>query len=196
MEDELLAASQTLLRQGLPGAVPKELDDEHRFIPLGVDINEDVAATAFLRWLPSGTPAGGPSLQTSEFHQRDGNWVYLGGGVAHFREYPLADRRPAARQRSYLRVSSYGQTCRDEPHRFGWGARYVRHAVLKAAAEVLWLQVGAQLRDVPFHGYALVVWATRRGPSVIALAADGSPLASLQPSRDPFEIRHRQLPPR
>jgi len=64
---------------GLPSAVPRELDDEHRFIPIGVDVNGDVTATAFVRWLPRGALAGRPGLETSEFRQRDGTWVYLGG---------------------------------------------------------------------------------------------------------------------
>jgi len=66
--------------------------------------------------------------------------------------------------------------------------------VLRAAAEVFWLQVGAQVLDVPFHGQAVLAWATRRGPAVIAIGADGSRLASMKLSRDPFEIRYRQLP--
>jgi hypothetical protein len=40
MEGELLAACRELLRR--PPAVARELDDEHGFIPIGVDVNRDV----------------------------------------------------------------------------------------------------------------------------------------------------------
>jgi hypothetical protein len=194
MEDELRAACQGLLRQGLPASVSRELDDEHCFIPLGLSIDGDVAVTAFVRRLPAGSLAGGPGLQVSKFHQRDGNWEHLGGKVSDFRGYPLAERPRAAEQGSYLRAISYGETRRSEPSRFPWGAGYVFHIVLRAAAEVYWLQVGAQVLDVPFHGHAVLAWASRRAPAVIAIGPDGSRLARMKLSRDPFEIRYRQLP--
>jgi hypothetical protein len=88
-EGELLAACRELLRRGLPRAVARELDDEHGFIPIGVDVNGDVAATAFIRRLLRGAPAGRSGLETSEFQRRDSTWAYLGGGAGHFEEYPL-----------------------------------------------------------------------------------------------------------
>ena len=88
-EGELLAARRELLRRGLPRAVARELDDEHGFIPIGVDVNGDVAATAFIRRLLRGAPAGRSGLETSEFQRRDSTWAYLGGGAGHFEEYPL-----------------------------------------------------------------------------------------------------------
>jgi hypothetical protein len=194
MEDELLAACQHLLRQGLPGSVPRELDDEHRFIPVGLSIDEDLAVTAFVRRLPAGSLAGGPGLQVSKFHQRDGNWEHLGGKVSNFRGYPLAERRPAAVQGSYLRAIGYGETRLSEPRRFPRSAGYVFHLVLRAAAEVYWLQAGARVLDVPFHGHAVLAWATRRAPAVVAIGPDGSRLARMKLSRDPFEIRYRPLP--
>jgi hypothetical protein len=194
VEDELMAACQELLRHGLPSVVPRELGDEHRFIPLAVDINGDVAVTAFIRRLRRGALAGRPGLETSEFQQRDGNWVYLGGGAGEFREYPLAERLPAARQHGYLSALSYGQTSLSQPHKFPWNARYVFHAMLQASAEVHRLQAGTRVLDVPFHSHAALIWADRRGPNVVALASDGTQQASMDLSRDPFEVRHRRLP--
>jgi hypothetical protein len=68
------------------------------------------------------------------------------------------------------------------------------HAVLRAAAEAYRLEADTRVPDVPFHGHAVLVWATRRGPTVIALGSDGSRQASLGLSRDPFEVRRRRLP--
>ena len=194
MEGELLAACRGLLQKGLPGAVPRELDDEHRFIPLGVDINGDVAATVFIRRLTRGVMAGRPGLEKSVFQRRDGNWVYLGGGAGPFEEYPLADRLPAAGPGGYLRAIGYGQAYLKEPRRFPWGARYAFHAVLRASAEVHRLQAGDRVLDLPFHGHAVLAWPGQRGPAVIALASDGSQRASMDLRRDPFKAGRRRLP--
>ncbi len=140
LEGELLAACRGLLQQGLPCFVPRELDDEHRFIPLGVDINGDVAATVFIRSLTRCPLAGRPGLEKSVFQRRDGTWVYLGGGASAFEEYSLADRVPAAGPGGSLRAIGYGQAYLKEPRRFSWGARYAFHALLRAAAEVHRLQ--------------------------------------------------------
>jgi hypothetical protein len=48
--------------------------------------------------------------------------------------------------------------------------------------------------DVPFHGHAVLAWPGRRGPTVIALASDGSQRASTDLRRDPFEAGRRRLP--
>ncbi len=188
-----MAACQELLRHGLPSVVPRELGDEHRFIPLAVDINGDVAVTAFIRTLRHGPLAGRPGLETSQFQRRDGTWVYLGGGAGEFRGYPLADRLPATSQHGYLRALGYGQTSLHQPHQFPWSARHAFHALLQASAEVHQLQAGTRVLDVPFHGHNALIWAKRPRPAVAALAADGTPQASMDLSRDPFEVRHRWL---
>lgn len=194
MEDDLLTACQALLRQGLPSMVPTELDDEHPFIPVGLGVDGDAAVTAFLRRRPAGPQAGQPGLQVSNFLQRDADWEYLGGQVSNFRQYPLTERLPAAALHSFLRPASYGQTRRSQSGGLPWGARYVFHVVLRAAAEVYLLQVGDQVLTVPFHGHAVLAWQGRRAPTVVAIGADGSRLAGMKLSRDPFEVRYRELP--
>jgi hypothetical protein len=194
VEEELMAACQKLLRQGLPSMVPRELSDEHRFIPLAVDISGDVAVTALIRMLRHGPLAGRPGLETSQFQQRDGNWAYVGGGVGEFRDYPLAQRPAAAVQGGYLRALAYGQTRLNRPPRFPWTA-FAFHAMVRASAEIHRLQDGTRVLDVPFYGYALLTWANRRGPVVVGLAPDGMRQGSMDLSRDPFEVRHRRLPP-
>lgn len=189
-----MAACQELLRQGLASVVPQEFGDEHRFIPLAVDINGDVAVTAFIRRLRHGALAGRPGIETSQFQRRDGTWAYLGGGSGEFHDYPLTERPPAASQRGHLRPLGYGQACLKGRHRFSWPARYAFDATLRASAEVHRLQAGTRVLDVPFHGYAVLTWVNRRGPAVIALTRDGTRVASMDLSRDPLKVRHRRLP--
>jgi hypothetical protein len=176
--------------------VPRELSSEHRFVPLAVDINRDLAVTAFLCRLPPGPRAGQPGLETSQFQRRGGIWAYLGGGAAEFRDYPLAERPQEASQGGYLRALGYGQTCLTEPHRFPWNARYAFHAMLRASAEVHRLKAGTRVLDVPFHGHAVLIWANRRGPTVAALAPDGTCQATIELRGDPFEARRRRIPAR
>jgi hypothetical protein len=50
--------------------------------------------------------------------------------------------------------------------------------------------------DVTLHGHAVLIWANRRGPTVAALALDGTRQATVELRRDPFKFRHRRLPRR
>ena len=188
MDDELIAASLELLRHGLPGMVPRELSGEQRLIPLSVDVNSDVAVTVFVRGLRRGPLARTPGIEEAQFQRRDGTWAYLGGGASGpFDDYPLSDRPPAASQQGYLRAHGFGQVSLKGARRFPWPDRYACDATLRASAEVHQLQAGTPVLSVPFHGYTVLTWVNRRGPTVHALAGDGTRLGSMDLSRDPFE---------
>ncbi len=195
MDDELIATSLELLRHGPPGTVRRELSGEHRLIPLAVDVNGDVAVTVFVRRLRCGLLSGMPGVEEAHFQRRDGTWAYLGGGAGGpFDDYPLSDRPPAASQHGYLRADGFGQVSLNRTHRFPWPTRYAFHATVRASAEVYQLQAGTRRLSVPFHGYAVLTWANRRGPTVEALDRDGTRLASMDLSRDPLEPRHHRFP--
>jgi len=144
VDDELIAASQELLRHGLPGTVPRELSGQHRLIPLAADVEGNVAVTVFVRRLQHGPLAGMPGIETAQFQRRDGTWAYLGGGAGGpFGDYPIPDRPLAASQHGYLRRLGSGQVCLRVTRRFPWPAQYAFHAMLRASAEV------HQLRPTP-----------------------------------------------
>lgn len=194
MDDELIAASQELLRQGLPTTVPRELSAEDRLIPLAADVNDSVAVTMFVRALQWGRLAGMPGIEEAQFQRRDGTWAYLGGGSGGpFDDYPLSDRPPAASQHGHLRHLGGGEVCLKGARRFPWPDRHAFHVMLQASAEVHQLQAGTRVLDVPFHGYAVLTWVNRRGPTVVALAQDGTRLASMALSKDPFGLRHNRI---
>lgn len=83
VDEELYTASNRLLLHGLPSAVPRELDDEHRIIPLGVDIDQNVAVTAFLCWLAQ-EQGPVPGLQILAFRQDQGQWEPTGAASGPF----------------------------------------------------------------------------------------------------------------
>ncbi|MBE1605036.1 hypothetical protein [Actinopolymorpha pittospori] len=179
MEEDVLAC-QKVLHDGLPESVPAELDDQHPFIPLGVDIDGDVAAVALVvRWM-EGPMAGRPGIQKYAFRRCGGEWVYLGGGGGNVHDYPLRNRRPAGEQRGgYLRPCSLGQSLRDRDRIHPPEASWVFSAELQASIEVERVQIDHRTLPVPFHGHVLVVWSTPKPPPLTALAADGTPLASV-----------------
>lgn len=52
-------------------------------------------------------------------------------------------------------------------------------ADLQASIEVERVRIDTRTLRVPFHGHVLVVWSTSKPPPLTALAADGTPLASV-----------------
>ena len=80
-------------------AVARELDDEHGFIPIGVDVNGDVAATALIRWLPRGAPGGGPAWRHQNF-----SGVTAPGHT--WAAEPASSRRTCSLSASRLRASA------------------------------------------------------------------------------------------
>jgi hypothetical protein len=58
VDEALLTESRKLLREGLPCTVRRALEAAHRFIPLSLDTDGDVAAIVFARRLPGAILAG------------------------------------------------------------------------------------------------------------------------------------------
>ena len=174
-----MAECRSLLPEGVPTTTPIALDGTGRSIPLGVDIDGDVAATAMLRpWARSGH-AHQAAIVVWLFHFRHGQWVSLGGGACVEAGPWLVDRRPAAEAGGYVRQQSGGGVVRNANRLFPWGRTFVCHAELQLAAEVDLVRIGSRQTTVPPHGHLVVVWATRQAPTVDAYAVDGRHLGSL-----------------
>ena len=164
-----------LLRDGLPDPAPAPSDQGRDFLPLGLDMDGDVAVVTFLHKDAPGTAA---FIEGWTFHRRDGEWRELGGAGGSAPEEPLARRSSGEMGRHLLKYGS-GRTVRNANRVLPWGAKWVNEARLRVSAEVDQVRVGQRLLDVPAHGHVAVVWGARRGPLVEALAADGSVLDEL-----------------
>jgi hypothetical protein len=159
VEEELLTEARRLLSEGLPPVVPRALDADCRFIPLGLDTDADVAAIEFVRRLPAGPLAGQPGVQTLTLQRLAGQWVALGGGQGALHDYPLKDRGPAAGQDGYLSQHASGFVVKRNPDgRVPWRSQRVFQARFRASAEVDKIKAGNRLLTVPFHGYTVIVW--------------------------------------
>jgi hypothetical protein len=173
----------------MPDPAPAAFDEERGFLPLGLDMDGDVAVVTFL--CRQGGPSSGASafIEGWTFHRRDGEWRELGGAGGVAPAEPLT-RRSAGELGRHLEKYGSGRTVRNANRLLPWGAKWVNEVRLRASAEVARIRVGTRLLDVPAHGHAVVVWGARRGPVVEALAADGSVLDSLDldPSAVPASV--------
>ncbi|MFB4311835.1 hypothetical protein [Actinomadura sp. GTD37] len=173
-----------LLRDGLPVPAPAAFQDGRDFLPLGLDMDGDVAVVTFLhQWGDASA-----FIEGWTFHRRDGEWRELGGAGGSAPAEPLARRSSGEMGRHLLKYGS-GRTVRNSNRLLPWGAKWVNEARLRASAEVARVRVGNRILDVPEHGHVVVVWGARRGPVVEALAGDGSVL-------DAMDLDHPAVPAR
>lgn len=173
-----------LLRDGLPVPAPAAFEEGRDFLPLGLDMDGDVAVVTFLhQWgrrvrVHRGLDVPSPRRRVA----RAGRCRRVGPAE------PLARRSSGEMGRHLLKYGS-GRTVRNSNRLLPWGAKWVNEARLRASAEVVRVRVGKRILDVPEHGHVVVVWGARRGPVVEALAADGSVLDALDLDR-PFVAAH------
>ena len=188
LNQQLREAAYLLAVHGPPGFVARELDDESPVIPLGIDIDGDVATAALLGWSEQDSGYE-PSLWTSSIEHRAGDWVPYGlaGGLPPS-DYPLADRRACDREGLHIRLymgpdleQGFGQ--RPGP---AWLS-----AALQVTAEVDSIRVGERVLEVPFHGYVPI--AVRNPENAVVTAfGDGAQLDTLDLRRGVDDL-YREL---
>lgn len=175
MAYDALAESLRLL-EGTPAAAVARLSRRTRHLPLAVDRDGPVAATMFLRRGVSGEPwLDVHSLELT----RGGAWRILGGGSGNGGDAVLAPRPALAAVPAPAEVLGWRGTLRNAERLMPWGGKWVRWAQLRVAVEVTSLGVGDRQVAVSAHGAALVVWAGRRPPRVLALDAAGRALQAV-----------------
>jgi len=187
LTEQLREASYLLAIEGLPGSVARELDDENPVIPLGIDIDNDVATAALLGWSEQDSGYE-PSLWTVTIDQQEGDWVPCGlaGGLRPSR-YPLADRPACSRDGIHIRL----YTGPDLEQGLGQPGPAWLSAAVQVTAEVDSIRVGDRLLEVPFHGH--VPFAVRdRKNAVVTAFGDGSQLDTLDLGRGARDL-YREL---
>ncbi|MCF7552050.1 hypothetical protein [Pseudonocardia sp. WMMC193] len=166
------AESVRLLESGVTSD-PVRLSRRRRFAAVAYDVLGDVAAAWFVR--------RGHNTFWHEIHtlsRRGGVWNYLGGGGHDADDDGLADRPRAAELGGLLVSHGSGSTSLGQRSLLSLPTRFVSYAELLVADEVSAVDVDGRRRAVPRHGRLLTVW-TERPPLVLALAADGVELATL-----------------
>lgn len=174
MAYDFVAESLRLIADGSPDR-PVRLSRRHRFAPVAVDVDGDVAATRFVR--------RGVGCFWDETHllTRDGSgWRLLGGGGAasdgswSTEEFEKARGRLSAGQ---VEVECGPAVRHDAGPSHG---RWIRATQLLAGAGVAVVVVDDRRRlTVPYHGRLVVVWASPQPPKLFALDAAGRKLANV-----------------
>jgi hypothetical protein len=188
LSERLRETAYLLAVQGPPRSIARELDDENPVIPLGIDIDHDVATAALLGWSEQDSGYA-PSLWIASVEQQEGDWVPCGlaGGLRPC-DYPLADRRACSPEGLHLRLYM-GPNLED-----GLGLRSGPawlSAALQVTAEVDSIRVGDRIMEVPFHGYVPI--AVRDVENAVVTAfGDGSQLDTLDLRRGAEDL-YREL---
>ncbi len=163
------AESRKLIAEGLPSR-PVGLSRRHRFAPLAVDVDGNLAATRFLR--------RGVSSYSDDTHLlvrgADGLWRVLGGGGGETGEPWSTDAFLAARVAlapDELEIEGGAGVSH--------GSSWVSSAQILAGREVASIRVGARELVVPAHGRLVVVWSAPDPPVVTANDAEGRELTTV-----------------
>ena len=178
MAYDYVAESRRLIEDGLPDG-PVRLSRRHRFAPLAVDVDGDVAAARFLR---RGVACYWDDTHLLTRHPEVG-WLVLGGGGGSSGGLWSAEEFVAARGsvRPGAVETEGGSSVRDDRGRPPW----IRAVGLVAAPEVAAVVVNGSRRiAVPPHGRLVVVWRSLRRPRLSALDAAGHELSSRKISTD------------
>jgi hypothetical protein len=171
-----MAESRRLIADGLPDR-PVRLSRRHRFAPVAVDVDGDIAGTRFVR--------RGVGCFWDETHllTRTGpDWRYHGGGGGSSGGPWSTDAFERARDElapGHVHVDE-GPAVRIDADSgwLPWAGRWLRAAQLLAGRGVAEVLVDDRRRlAVPHHGHLVVVWASRRPPRVSARDAEGRELA-------------------
>ncbi|MBU2670659.1 hypothetical protein KOI35_44880 [Actinoplanes bogorensis] len=163
MAYDALAESVRLISLG-PPLTFAALSRRHRFAPLAVDVDGDIAATRFLR--------RGVACWWDDIHllsrTGDGRWTLHGGGGGSHSPDDFTARDNLAPDA--LAIEGGASVA---------AAQWLHSATLLAGPALTTIRVGGR-RDltVPSHGRLVVVWAGDVGPSLSAHGPDGRALAT------------------
>lgn len=189
MAYDALAESIELIRTRSLTPV-RRLSRRRRFAAMSVDVDGDVAVTAFVR-----RGVGCVWIEIHVLALREAGWVVLGGGGHSDRDDHCLDDRPVRLANVPWPASTAGSDASsaliaaegaggdlDEGGRTGrWprSGRWISHATVLGSADVQVLTVADRRLTVPWHGRQEVVWIGRRRPRVTALDADDQPVGTV-----------------
>lgn len=166
------------------------LSRRRRYVPMAVDVCDDVAVTMFAR------RSVGCNVEETYVLARHGDeWTMLGGGGGPLDDDALSYRpavlpslpsgHPEASAR-VVRTQGAGGVL-DSGVRSSWPGRgrWINYCIVRVSAEVAHLVVDERHIAVPWHGRCVVGWAGRRPKEVAVLAHDGRQLehVALMPAR-------------
>lgn len=166
------------------------LSRRRRYVPMAVDVSDDIAVTMFAR-----RSVGCNVEETYVLARRGNEWTMLGGGGGPLDDDALDHRpavlpsRPSAHPEANARVvrTEGGGGVLDSGARRLWPrrGRWINYRMVRVNAEVTHLVANERHIAVPWHGRCVVGWAGRRPKEVVVLTHNGRQLdqVALMPAR-------------
>lgn len=161
------------LIDGAPVAGRNRLTRRRRFLPVAVDIDQDVAVTVFLR-----RAHGGAEWQEHTMSCTAQGWRILGGGGWGVDSLDVLTSVPTSDELGgYAEADGGGSTNVSRTERPASGARWVHYALIRTSVEVTGVAVGSErVISPPDHGRVAVVWRDRHRMPVSILGSNGEVL--------------------
>ncbi|MGO0576452.1 hypothetical protein [Ornithinimicrobium panacihumi] len=166
------------------------LSRRRRYVPMAVDVSDDIAVTMFAR------RSVGCNVEETYILVRRGNeWTMLGGGGGPLDDDAL-DYRPAVlpsgpsahseHNARVVRTEGAGGVLDSGARRLWPGrGRWINYCIVRVNAEVAHVVVEGRHIAVPWHGRCVVGWVGQRPKEVVVLAQDGRQMEqfALMPAR-------------
>ena len=176
MTYDWLAESLRLIEGGdVAGAEP--LTRRRRFLPVAVDVDDDIAVTVFLR-----RAHGGAEWENHTLSRTVDGWRLLGGGGSGPDDLDVLTHVITADELGGpVRADSAGASAIGTSSRPLSGARWVRYSIITTTEDVRGVVVpGGRVVDRPAHGYIAVVWRDDARLPVTIVGHDGQSLCDLE----------------
>lgn len=156
------------------GAEP--LTRRRRFLPVAVDVDDDIAVTVFLR-----RAHGGAEWENHTLSRTVDGWRLLGGGGSGPDDLDVLTHVITADELGGLaRAGSAGASAISPSSRPLSGARWVRYSIITTTEDVRSVVVpGGRVLDRPAHGHIAVVWRDTERLPVTIISRDRQPLGHL-----------------
>jgi hypothetical protein len=165
------------LIDGAAVAGAERLTRRHRFLPVAVDVADDIAVTVFLR-----RAHGGAEWQFHLLSRTSGGWQMLGGGGWGFDDLGVLTHTMGADELGGgpAQAGGGGSVWVSRANRPPSGARWLHYALIKTTAEVRNVTVAADRSiDRPAHGHIAVVWKDDPETTAAIVGQDGQVLCTV-----------------
>lgn len=171
--DALVESLRLISGDAVAGA--ERLTRRRRFLPVAVDVDDDIAATVFLR-----RAHGGAEWATHLLSRTRSGWQLLGGGGWGLDSLDVLTHVVTANELGGpARADGAGAVWVGKSERPPSGGRVLRYSILETTDDVHSVTVAARHSVVrPAHGYIVVVWRDKARVPVTLVGHDGQSLGN------------------
>lgn len=167
MTYDRLAESLRLIGGGAVAGADR-LTRRRRFLPVAVDVDDDIAVTVFLR-----RAHGGAEWETHVLSRAGADWRLLGGGGWGPDSLDVLTHAMTSTELG-------GVAQADGAGAVSTGAGWIRYSMIRTTSDVEGVLVGSRRALRPEHGHMAVVWRDRLRLPVTVVGRGGRTLQDLE----------------